>query len=341
MIPMADLLAEWDNLTNSNDFSSFAGESWLKFHATGEFVNLAKTHAELYIGNIKVQPSLSSLGIVKETPETAKLVETKEIGESFDLTSLLSIAKNKEILAEYANQTSWTIVNNGTGVAVSVTGNKVDVSTFARGVYKVSAMLGDVAVYEGEIDIYDEDVFEWFDFASVKAGAYSMKEKYGTHYDLGGVGVGANQAAWKWGTVTVGTATAETDDNLATAGANGQYVKVSYENSNEAYYKCFALKPLHSKTYYERYADKNFTFAFVTTLAMDTPNGGKGYINTTTHGWNGIAANSKITASVSISALLADWDNVAAGKHYFFNSAHRASNEAVAYYIGEFTLVNV
>jgi hypothetical protein len=281
------------------------------------------------------------LGIVTEAPESAKLVEEATLTSEYDLTSLLSIAKNKGIVNEYAKQMTWTIVN-GAGEETEVIGkNTVDTTSFARGVYTVTATLGDIAVYEGQLDVYDAETFEWFDATTVKAGTHSMTEKYGMYYDLGGVGVGSNAAAWKWGTVSVDKATADTNASLSTAGAKGTYAMVSFatDRTADSGYKYVGFKPIHSKAYYEQYAEKSFTFAFIAETGMEIPNSNGGYINNKVCSASKIEANTKYTGTVAISTLLADWENVAMGKHYFFNSEWREVFTNT-FYFGEFTLVN-
>ncbi len=169
------------------------------------------------------------------TEEVEYLVDTKGLTSLEKLGSTVASGNNQktgaEFLSQYASQTAnmnYILENVVTGDSVTLTSLDEIVAT-AKGRYKLTVELDYSTLYTAPIDLYDSDEgFVWTDY-SAKAYATGAPNNLGILIDT-------------------------TGENLS-----GNFYKLG-NNSGNLSWDTFTVKPLHSKAYYEGYADLAFRY---------------------------------------------------------------------------------
>ncbi len=318
-IPMQDLLDDWDNFmdTTRNSKDNFKGAAWLK---TGGGSN--GTNFKLYIGNVRV--------LNYEDKTTLLNVANGNV----DLSELITDSALKQVFKANAETNVWKLTKNG--VTTTFTGNTQSLTALSHGIYEVTAETAGVA-YGTKVDLYDENVFELFDVTSLASGlSIDLTDKYTSGTTLNGV------YFWTNGDNICNTAASISLSSVTSVGGgetgitekNGAFVKVNFtakEGVTAAPYRLgFAL--MHTKEYYELFADKSFSIEFVCDTSFNG-NGGKGVVVTQDY-----SAKTWKSGTATVQSLLDDWDNASIGKFALIDT-HWSGMPNATYYIGNVQLV--
>ncbi len=292
-IPVSDMLEEWDILFTDN--APTAGKYWLKL--AGENSNLNQP-LYLFIGNITL--NANALDIVEERDTTVEMIDDSAAGaNAYDLTSLVSIAENKTVLEQYAADTAWIFTRADGTATHEVKGNIVDITAMAHGLYLVQASVGTLAVYTGEVDIYNPDVFEWVDWSNgYISDTVAINKNLGSQYSV----------------------TAATGEDLTRIGATAPMAKAHVLEGHYEKQMKVKIRPVwHSKGYYQLFAAETLCFDWYLEQVdskgsiIHTAQGAKTFVyGSASSAWKKV--NQLHTSTISVGSLLAEWDNLVDGE---------------------------
>lgn len=318
-IPMQDLLDDWDNFMDEakNSKDNFKGAAWIK---TGGGSN--GTNFKLFIGNVRV--------LNYEDKTTLLNVANGNV----DLSELITDSALKQVFKANAETNVWKLTKNG--VTTTFTGNTQSLTALSHGIYEVTAETTGVA-YGTKVDLYDGKVFELFDVTTLANGlSIDLTDKYTSATTLNGV------CFWMNGDNIRNTAASISLSSVTSVGGgetgitekSGSFVKVDFTTKEgvtaSPYRLGFAL--MHTKEYYELFADKSFSVEFVCDTSFNG-NAGKGVVVTQNY-----TAKSWKSGTATVQSLLDDWDNASIGKFALIDT-HWSGMPNATYYIGNVQLV--
>lgn len=288
-IPVSDMLEEWDILFTDN--APTAGKYWLKL--AGENSNLTQP-LSLFIGNITL--NANALDIVEERDTTVEMIDDSAAGaNAYDLTSLVSVAENKKALAQHVADSTWIFTRLDGTYTYEVKGNTADITAMAHGLYLVQASVGTLAVYTGEVDIYNPDVFEWVDWSNgYLSDSVVINKELGKDY----------------------SATAATDEELARITATAPMAKAHILEGNYEKQMKVKIRPVwHSKGYYQLFAEETLRFDWYLEQVdskgniIQSAQGAKTFVyGSASSAWKRV--NQLHTSTILVGSLLAEWDNL-------------------------------
>lgn len=312
-VPLSELIADFDN------FATYGKSPYMIALQDGA----VPARFNIYFGGFKLA-----------APAAIDPVNTKTLlnkTQATDLSEWVNVSELVKMnLEAHANDVVWTFVSmlkQTEKATYTVTGNTGSLADVATGVYTLTAKIGETELCSATADVYDPTAFEWYDFEQLSATPAAATLGDVKHRNSYGVGVGSDQIIDKFGSVNLSTVSAS-DESLPDC--NGTFVKVEYDGTGTVY-NYVGFVAMHTKAYYELFKDKSFTFSFVTTKGFNA-NAKKGYIIGV------MSANTKYTGTVSVQALLDDWDNASVGKHYFVQTAW-TNVASGSFYFGEFKTV--
>ena len=315
-VPMQALLDDWDNYTDTtkNSKDNFKGSFWLK---TGG--NSAGTNFKLFIGNVRVL----------NYEEKTDLVNVKN--GNVDLSDLIADANLKQTFKANAETTVWKLTKNS--VTTVLTGNVQDLQALPRGIYDVTAETTGVA-YGTKADLYDSSVFELYDYTLLdSATTVDMTTKYSS-IATNGIYVWADNNLSNHATsMTFSSVNSVGGGETGISEKGGKFLKVVFtakNNGTSTYRLGFAL--MHTKAYYEQFAEKSFTVDFVCDTSFNG-NQGKGVVVTQNY-----SAKTWKSGTKTVQSLLDDWDNASMGKYALIDTYYSGMSNCT-YYLGNVQLV--
>ena len=222
-------------------------------------------------------------------------------------------------LYKVIGETKTEVTADLTGETLALTG--------LNGVYVVEATKADGTVIASvQFDAYDPEKFEWFDFSQLPTTATTvelLKNYYQVNYGVYMQNDSSNVVNFGENSISLSVVDGETEG--LPAGATGNFVKWTHSNSANGYLM-LGLVPMHTQAYYQLHSLDSMTIDMISSSDLLNANGGKGYFT------ESITANTRYTKTITVSALLEDWENAKVGKHILYDSRWRTISNTTIYF---------